>query len=350
MHAAQHRIEQLGFTYEAIRFLVYWMQCDILISSRDAGVWGDAEVGKTFEENIKRVLICEDERDIASSLCAMAKQAGLAADIACDAAQAKQMLEHGNYAAMMLDLTLPGQDGIALIRELRAAKKTAALPVLVVSTNATAVQKELAGETLDVFDWIDKPVNQALLEIALKQIVEQDCGAQLGSIPEINHHDSTILDLSLPDGSGAVRDYLGREVARAKRKKVPLSLAMVDVDSFKQVNDTYGHSAGERVIQSLLRLLRQRLRQTDLIGRYGGEELAIALCDTDGATAVTVLDKIRKEFSRTPQWADGKEFFVTFSCGIADISRFDDAAKLGAAADKALYEAKHKGGDQVVLA
>lgn len=307
-------------------------------------------MSEKFEGNIKRVLVCENERDIASLLSAVAKQIGVVADIACDAAQMKQLLDQGNYAAMTLDLTLPGQDGIALVRELRAAKKTAALPILVVSTNATAVHKELAGEILDVFDWIDKPVNRELLEIALKQAVEQDSGAQLGSIPKINHHDSTVLDLSLPDGSGAVRDYLGREVARAKRKKVPLSLAMVDIDLFKQVNDTYGHSAGERVIQSLLRLLRQRLRQTDLIGRYGGEELAIVLCDTDGATAVTVLDKIRKEFSRMQHWADGKEFFVTFSCGIADISRFDDTAKLGDAADKALYEAKHRGRDQVVLA
>jgi diguanylate cyclase (GGDEF)-like protein len=311
-------------------------------------------VSEEFEGNIKRILVCENERDIASLLSAVAERVGVVADIACDAAQAKQMLEQGNYAAMTLDLTLPGQDGIALIRELRASKKTVALPILVVSANATVVHKELLDETLDVLDWIDKPVNRALLEVALKQAAGLVSGEELtalhGSIPKIGHRDLTVLDLSLPDGSGAVRDYLGREVARAKRKKVPLSLAMVDIDLFKQVSDTYGHSAGERVIQSLLRLLRQRLRQTDLIGRYGGEELAIVLCDTDGETAVTVLDKIRNEFSRMQHWADGKEFFVTFSCGIADISRFDDTAKLGDAADKALYEAKHKGRDQVVLA
>lgn len=125
---------------------------------------------------------------------------------------------------------------------------------------------------------------------------------------------------------------------------------MIDIDLFNQVDETYGQSAGERVIQSLLRLLRQRLRQTDLIGRHGGEEFAIVLCDTDGETAVTVLDKIRKEFSRLSHWADGKEFFATFSCGIADISRFDDAANMGSAADKALYEARSMGRDQVILA
>ncbi|MFZ2303058.1 MAG: diguanylate cyclase [Gallionella sp.] len=311
-------------------------------------------MGKKFEEIAKRVLICEDERDMAASLRAMVEQVGLAADIACDATEARQMLEQDDYAAITLDLTLPEQDGIALVRELRASRKTAALPILVVSVNATVVRKELSDETLGVFDWIDKPVNRALFEVALKQAVglahSGEATVPLGDIAKNGYHEMAILDLSLPDGSGAVRDQLGREVARAKRKKVPLSLAMIDIDLFKQINDTYGHPAGERVVQSLLRLLRQRLRQTDLVGRYGGEELAIVLCDTDGETAVTVLEKIRKEFSRLSHWADGKEFFATFSCGIADISRFDDARKLGSAADNALYDARNRGQDQVVLA
>ena len=102
-------------------------------------------MSEKFEGNIKRVLVCENERDIASLLSAVAKQIGVVADIACDAAQMKQLLDQGNYAAMTLDLTLPGQDGIALVLVLRSEKTPAALPILVVSTNATAVHKELAG-------------------------------------------------------------------------------------------------------------------------------------------------------------------------------------------------------------
>lgn len=264
------------------------------------------------------------------------------------------MLAQGSYAAMTLDLMLPDQDGIALLRELRAAKGTAALPILVVSVNATEVQKELHGETFNVIEWIDKPVNQAYLVETLKQAVGQVSGTQpmlpYGNIQKIDHDDKAILDLSLPDGFDAVMNQLGREVARAKRKKVPLSLAMIDIDAFGQINDTYGHLVGDRVIQSLSHLLKQRLRQTDLIGRCGGEEFAIILCDTDGATAVMVLDKIRKEFSGLRHFADGKEFFVTFSCGIADIARFYDVVKLGDAAGKALYKAKHMGQDQMMLA
>jgi diguanylate cyclase (GGDEF)-like protein len=129
-----------------------------------------------------------------------------------------------------------------------------------------------------------------------------------------------------------------------------LSFAMLDIDHFKQVNDNYGHPAGDRVIKSIARLLKQRLRASDLVGRFGGEEFAVVLVDADRTTAMKVLDTIRGDFSRLRHLAEGKEFSVTFSCGIADISQFPDTAKLNDAADKALYKAKHAGRNRVMLA
>ena len=104
-------------------------------------IWGETGVttlGKIEEEG-KRVLICEDDRDIAALLRLMLEQDGLVADIAYDAAQAKQMLAQCNYAAMTLDLALPDQNGIAFIRELRIDKKTASLPIIVVSARQLRV-------------------------------------------------------------------------------------------------------------------------------------------------------------------------------------------------------------------
>jgi diguanylate cyclase (GGDEF)-like protein len=148
----------------------------------------------------------------------------------------------------------------------------------------------------------------------------------------------------------AIKDMLDGEVARAIRQKKHLSFAMVDIDNFKQVNDSHGHPAGDRVIKSLSRLLKQRLRTSDLIGRYGGEEFAIILIDADKTMAMKVLDTIRVDFSQLRHMADEKEFQVTFSCGIADVSQFPDATKLNDAADKALYKAKHAGRNRVMLA
>lgn len=311
-------------------------------------------MAKKFEAEVKRVLVCEDDQDIAALLRLLLEQFGLAADIAGDAVQAKSMLARGDYAAMTLDLALPDQDGIALIRELRATQETAALPILVVSANALKRRGELGDEASGVIDWLNKPIDREQLAVALQHAVGQISDTRLkvlhGCPPEDGQCEMAVLDLSLPDGSDSVKDQLGREVARAKRKKTPLSLAMIDVDLFGQINDTYGHTAGNRAIQSLAHLLKQRLREADLVGRYGGEEFAIILCDADGEAAVKVMDSIREDFSRLRHVAEGKEFFVTFSCGVADVSRFDDAAKLGNAAEAALDQAKRDGRNRVVLA
>ena len=148
----------------------------------------------------------------------------------------------------------------------------------------------------------------------------------------------------------AIKDLLEGEVAGTIRLKKPLSFAMIDIDHFKQVNDSYGHPVGDRVIKSLARLLKQRLRTSDLVGRYGGEEFAVVLVDADRMTAMKVLDTIRNDFSQLRHLAGGIEFSVTFSCGIADVSQFPDATKLSDAADKALYKAKHAGRNRVMLA
>lgn len=168
--------------------------------------------------------------------------------------------------------------------------------------------------------------------------------------PSEGHSNAAVLDLSLPDGINSIKEQLGREVARARRQKTPLSFALLDIDRFGQICDTYGHSVGNRVIQALAHLLKQRLREADLVGRYGGEEFAIILVDADGGAAAKVMDSIREDFSRLRQVAEGKEFFVTFSCGVADISRFGDAACLGDAAEAALDRARHGGRNRVVLA
>ncbi len=115
------------------------------------------------------------------------------------------------------------------------------------------------------------------------------------------------------------------------------------------MNDTYGHPAGDRVIMSLARLLQQRLRKTDVVGRYGGEEFAVILSDTGATNAAKVLDAVRISFSRIRNQADGREFSVTLSCGIAVFSGSGDAAHLSSAADTALYEAKRGGRNRIVL-
>jgi len=146
------------------------------------------------------------------------------------------------------------------------------------------------------------------------------------------------------------KEELDTEIMRAQRQKNSVVFAMIDIDFFKKVNDTYGHPTGDKVIKSISRLLQQRLRKSDVVGRYGGEEFAVILKDTDAASAFATLDDIRKAFEKISQHSDKGDFSVTFSCGLAEFPKFSNSTEITNAADRALYEAKAAGRNCVVIA
>jgi len=150
-----------------------------------------------------------------------------------------------------------------------------------------------------------------------------------------------------------LRQTLEMELHRASRQKSPLSLLMLDVDLFKQFNDRYGHPAGDRVLQRIAWILQKRLRVTDIPCRYGGEEFAVVLPDTDSPAAIQVAEEIRRR-------VEGEDFSegtgvdhatLTISIGVASFpGHGKDPETLLKAADTALYRAKDSGRNRVVLA
>ncbi|MFW5788963.1 MAG: GGDEF domain-containing protein, partial [Spirochaetota bacterium] len=141
---------------------------------------------------------------------------------------------------------------------------------------------------------------------------------------------------------------LSTEVQRAERVQRPLCFAMIDIDHFKRVNDTCGHLTGDRVLKNLSRLLTERLRKTDVIGRYGGEEFGIVMFNVDVDNAKRILDAIRSDFAKVVHEAGGRRFNVTFSCGIASYPAYDGPGPLSETADRALYIAKEEGRNRVI--
>jgi diguanylate cyclase (GGDEF)-like protein len=146
-----------------------------------------------------------------------------------------------------------------------------------------------------------------------------------------------------------VKERLEKELAQATRQRVPASLAMVDIDRFKSINDNYGHLAGDRVIKSLARLLQQRLRKSDLIGRYGGEEFLVLMNNTRGEDALALLEKMRHDFAELRHQSGEQSFKVSFSAGIASAAPGAHATALTETADRALYAAKNSGRNRIVL-
>lgn len=145
-----------------------------------------------------------------------------------------------------------------------------------------------------------------------------------------------------------LEESLGRELARVKRTSEPLSVAMLDIDHFKQFNDAHGHAAGDRMLQSLAAILQANTRAADIVCRYGGEEFAVVLPGASAETALARMEFCRQSFERQALAYDGLELRSTLSAGIATFPADGEGVNLLLdRADKALYLAKEKGRNQV---
>jgi diguanylate cyclase (GGDEF)-like protein len=145
------------------------------------------------------------------------------------------------------------------------------------------------------------------------------------------------------------------EVARAVRTGTPLAVALLDLDLFKQINDTYGHLVGDQVLRRIAMTMTEVLRDYDLVGRFGGEEFAMLLPQTRAVDALRIAERVRAEIAELPIYASGasgtERVPVTASIGVAalDAGSHRELAELLAAADAALYRAKASGRDQVQM-
>jgi diguanylate cyclase (GGDEF)-like protein len=125
---------------------------------------------------------------------------------------------------------------------------------------------------------------------------------------------------------------------------------MIDLDHFKMVNDRFGHSSGDRVIVALTQMLQQRLRQSDGIGRYGGEEFLVLMPDTDLETAHRLMSKLLQQFSQLKFFERNIEFHASFSAGISCANDWNSAQLCLERADQALYQAKKLGRNRIEIA
>ena len=147
------------------------------------------------------------------------------------------------------------------------------------------------------------------------------------------------------------------EISRCKRLQKPISCLFIDVDHFKQFNDNYGHASGDMILKEVASIIRHALRKSDVVGRYGGEEFAILLPDTDYRNAINIAERIRKSIQKHNYKFDKHQLQVTVSIGIADFQKFADGNKtldeiavlLIAAADSALYKAKQAGRNCIAI-
>lgn len=282
-----------------------------------------------------RILIVEDTLSLSKYYEAILQKAGMSCVVINNPLQAAQPLVEFRPDLILTDLYMPQCTGIELATMIRQQDIFAAIPILYLSSEEDKAKQSLAmGSGGD--DFLTKPIVPEDLVTIVQRRAQR---ARL--VGSMISKDSLTGLLN----HTAIQERLHTEIARAARQKSDFVFAMIDLDHFKQINDTHGHQIGDLVITNLCRLLLKRLRRTDIAGRYGGEEFSLILPDTNMENALKICNQIRENFAQL-----NSAFKATFSVGAASYSDYKDADSLTNAADRALYDAKKTGRNKVVAA
>jgi diguanylate cyclase (GGDEF)-like protein len=287
-----------------------------------------------------RILIVEDDAKLAAHYASILQRAGMLTEVVTDPLQILRPLVEFLPDLILTDVYMAGCSGVELAAILRQQDAYVSIPIVFLSAESN-MHKQLAAMGVGGDDFLTKPIEPAHLISAVAYRAQRSRVLRSfmvrDSLTGLLNHSKT-------------KEQLEIELARARRWNSPVAFAMIDLDHFKEVNDRHGHAAGDRVLKSLARVLVQRLRKIDVVGRYGGEEFAVILPETNPSAAVNVLEEIRQGFASQRHEVSGQEFVVAFSCGIATFPQCTDLAQMTSAADQALYEAKNRGRNRVVLA
>ncbi len=290
---------------------------------------------QTNEQEQYRVLVVEDSRVAVALIQRTLAQHGIDTRAINDPGKLLDALEFYRPDLVLMDMYMPRFNGVEATRVLRQMTAYSSLPIVYLSGESD-VGMQVEALRLGGDQFLIKPFNPVLLAAVVKTRIER--------FRETRR--STRLDgLTGLLNHTAAKSHLNAMVQDSDHRG--LTVAMIDIDHFKSINDTYGHPVGDQVIRSLAWLLKGRLRSIDLIGRYGGEEFMIALPGISLDQASLVIDRIRADFSGLPHAHPGGALYATFSAGVSSYPQVDTAAHLTEIADQALLQAKRLGRNRV---
>jgi diguanylate cyclase (GGDEF)-like protein len=295
-----------------------------------------------------KVLVIEDSRTAARVICRHLENNGILFRVETDPADCLQAIREFSPDLILMDMYMPRCTGVEAVRVIRQHDDWLSIPIVYLS-GETDIGLQVEALRLGGEHFLTKPFNPVVMNAVVKSKIER-----YRRLRRVMERDGLTGLLNHTNVKQALTQALSASSAGGEG----LAVAMLDIDHFKQVNDTWGHPVGDQVIRALSWLLHQRCRATDIVGRYGGEEFAIGLPAAGVADAKNILDGIRETFAKVPFFGQGGKgcrqiFHASFSAGIAAWKPGDAPIGLEgllAQADGALYLAKAAGRNRICAA
>lgn len=306
-----------------------------------------------------RILLVDDDRAVLVMLQTLLTRAGHTVTTARSGEEALARIKESMPQLIITDWIMPGMDGIAFCKALRQNPAWRNIYVVIV-TAQESTDRLVEAFDAGVNDYLTKPINFKVLGarlhagqrvVQLQDELESDRQNLRKFADELAASNRRLQQLALTDvltglyNRRYANEYLERQWALAERNNQPLSCMMIDVDRFKQINDTYGHKVGDDALKQVAEVLRHSIRKQDVVCRLGGEEFLLICPDTKADQAFLYAERLRQNVAASNiHGANGKDFHLTVSIGIASRnSELLNVEMLLQLADKNLYAAKKSG-------
>jgi diguanylate cyclase (GGDEF)-like protein len=287
------------------------------------------------------ILVVDDDPALRELIAVQLENAGYETVRAADGEEALRLATEHEPDVVVLDVSMRGLDGYAVCRRLQERDPSA--PPVIFLTGRAHTNERIEGLESGAVDYVVKPFEAAELvarvRVALRTKARTEALAALASTDGLT---------GLPNRR-RLDERAAEAIAVAERYGRPLACLMIDIDHFKRINDTHGHAAGDEVLREAARRLCSASRSADFVGRYGGEEFAVIMPETDLGGGVAAGERIRGTLAANPVHATGTEIWITASVGVAGWQAgMAGPQDLYAPADRALYRAKQLGRNRVV--
>ena len=291
---------------------------------------------------ITKILVVDDNLNNVRLLTDILEDENFTVYTADNGAAVLAMVHKLKPDVILLDIMMPGLDGFEVCKLLKNDFDSKDIPVIMVTAKTEGIDIKKSLE-MGAFDYIKKPIDE--IEVI----------ARVRSAIWFKQTQDKLKEMAMKDGLTGLYNHallielFEKEIDKQQRNNGSISFAMIDIDDFKKINDTYGHISGDTVLKELSNILMNSVRGGDIVGRYGGEEFSIVFPGIDEQNAFQLCERIRKEVEDFNFEIGIETVKITISIGINfnELKGIINKREIIQKADEALYRAKHNGRNRV---